>query len=493
MAADDWKRELSEIIFARMPIIVWTTLGIVVIALALAFLSTPVFEARGSLVLRSKRVQTSTDSLNAPDERAAELTEQDLVSEQQILLSGALVQRTITALLDEGEIESPADALGQQRRGSLSAVKKWLRDLVVGDDEMTSIEAEMADAVESILKGALSVSVVEDSNVIRLRLRGADSARVERFLDTLMSAYLRYRLEILHPPDQRLFLRERRDLYSKRLRALEADLVAATDASSITDLESEIANNIDLETTLLDRHNTLRNAYMEQEQRVGMLVDALKDETVTHFAFLENVVLEGLNEQLMTLTIERGRMERQFLTESPQIRALDRNIQNTALKLREEVKAIHSDAVQKLKMQAAQIKLLEYSVAELKDRTDRLQDEAMRFRQLSREADLLRVSYESFARRSEEAEISEAVVASEASGDVTILSRPAFTASKTYPRIPLIAVLGLCVGLAAGCGIAFVAEFFDHTIRRATDVALFTSLPVIGSIRHVAMPRFRRK
>jgi capsular polysaccharide biosynthesis protein len=39
--------------------------------------------------------------------------------------------------------------------------------------------------------------------------------------------------------------------------------------------------------------------------------------------------------------------------------------------------------------------------------------------------------------------------------------------------------------LFAGCGIAFVTEYFDHTIRRAGDIALFTSLPVVGSIRHV--------
>ena len=225
---------------------------------------------------------------------------------------------------------------------------------------------------------------------------------------------------------------------------------------------------------------------MDQEQRVSMLASALVDETVSHFAFLENTVLDTLNDQLMSLTIERGRMERQFLEASPQMQALDRNIANLASRLRAEVKTIHRDAGQKLKILAAQIKLLEFSLAELKDRTDELQGEAMRFRQLSRETDLLRVSYESFARRSEEAEISAAIGASEASGDVTVLSRAAFTADKTFPRIPLIAVLGLFFGITAGCGVAFVTEYFDHTIRRASDVALFTSLPVIGSIRCVS-------
>ncbi len=494
MVADDWKRELAEVIFGRMPIIVWTTLSIAIGALALAFLSSPVYEARGSLILRSKTVQSSTESLNAAGERVVALTEHDLISEQQLLLSGALIQRTITKLQELGEIDSPADALGLQRSGGLSGSKRWLSSLISGDEEVdVSAGAEMARAVESILKEALTARVVEDSNVIRLRLKGSDPDRVERFLDTLMSEYLQYRITVLHPPDQRLFFLERRDFYSERLKQLEAALVAATDATSVADIEAEIANNIDLETTLLDRHNTLRNSYMDQEQRVSMLAEALADEEVTHFAFLENTVLETLNEQLVSLTIERGRMERQFLNASPQIQALDRNIASTASRLRAEVKAIHRDAVHKLNTLAAQIKLLEFSLAELKDRTNSLQAEAMRFRQLSREADLLRVSYESFARRSEEAEISEAVGASEASGDVTVLSRPDFTADKTFPKIPLIAVLGLFVGLTAGCGIAFVTEYFDHTIRRSSDITLFTSLPVIGSIRRVERVRLRAK
>ncbi len=47
MAADDWKRELSEIVFGRLPIIVWTTLCVAGLSLVLAFFSTPTHVARG--------------------------------------------------------------------------------------------------------------------------------------------------------------------------------------------------------------------------------------------------------------------------------------------------------------------------------------------------------------------------------------------------------------------------------------------------------------
>ncbi len=486
---DDWKRDLADITFARMPIIVCTALGVAVAAFAFAIFATPRYAAFGSLLLRSKTVQSATETLESRVDRIPELTEQDLVSEQQLFLSGALVERTIQKLLDNGSIESPADALGPQRRGGLRAMKKWLKGLLASDAADVGPGSVMAETVGAILMDQLSAHVVDESNVIRLRLEGPDAGAAERFLDTLMSEYLQYRIVVLHPPNQRLFYRDRRDFYSDRLQALESQLVDATDAVSVTDLETEIANNITLQTTLLERHSELRSRYLEQEQSVTMLADALANETVTHFAFLENMVLDTLNEQLLALTIERGRMQRQFLDTSPQLVALNASISETQMRLKEEVEAIHQDAAEKLKMLGVQIKLLEFSQAELKDKTDSLQSEAMQFRQLSREADLLRTSYESFARRSEEAEISEAVGASSASGDVTVLSRPAFSSVKIFPRVSLILVMGLMLGVVAGCSLAFVTEFFDHTIRRPSDVEAFTSLPVIGSIRHVASVR----
>ena len=484
MVPDDWKRELAEVIFGRMPIIVWTAVCVTAASVALTVVVPPAFEATGSLILRSKTVQRSTDSLNVPDERTSAPTENDLVSEQQLLLSGALIRRTIENLQASGDIDSPGDALGE-RKGLLSSVKSWLLRLIKGDDK-DGAEAEMAGAVEATRKNALSAHVVTDSNVIGVKLKGNDAQRVERFLDTLMTEYIQYRLEVLHPPNQRLFYRERRDFYSKRLKALEDQLVAATDAASVTDLEAEIANNIDLEMTLSDRHNTLRNSYMEQEQQVATLAEALASKDVTHFAFLENDVMETLNGELMALTIERRRLQRQFLEESPQLEALNKNIADAQATLRAEVNAILQDGIRRQNTLAAQIKLLEFTLAELKDRTDALQNEAMQFRQLSREMELLRVSYESFARRSEEAEISQAVGASEASGDVTVLSRPAFSSTQVFPKVPLVPILGLLMGLAIGCVAAFGLEYFDHTVRRISDVTVCTSLPVIGSIRRVA-------
>jgi uncharacterized protein involved in exopolysaccharide biosynthesis len=501
MAADDWKRDLSEIVFARLPIIGWTTAAITVGAIAIALWYPPTYQARGSLILRSKTVQNSTDSLNAPDVGAVPLSMHDLVSERQLLTSGTLIQRVIVRLQEGGKIERPAAALNNAKSNPISSAKSWLvtrlkRLASLGKradaDLDRKADPEMTKAVAGI-RDAISAEIVPDSTIINLTLRGGSISRVETFLDTLISEHLKYRLEVLHPEDQRQFYRDRRDFYSQRLQALESELVGATEAASVTELESEIENNIDLTGTLNLQKSDLRNLYMEQQQRTSMLDRSLKQDDVSYFTFLDNLVLEGLSAQLMELRIERGRVVRQFRDGSPQIMALDENIAATSSELKTEVQAIYRDAVEKQNTMLAQIRLLGLRVDELKERTAVLQHEAVKFRQLSREADLLRISYESFARRNEEAEISEAVSASDVSGDVTVLNRPAFTAVKIFPKLLLTPLLGLMIGLITGCSIAFVVEFFDHTIRRASDVSNFLSMPVIGSLRRVDAFQLRNR
>ena len=490
---DDWKRELCDIAFARMPIIVWTTVLVTAVALAFVLVYPPTFEATGSLILRSKTVHSSAGALESPDMTVTEPSEEDLASEQELLTSSALIERTIAVLQRDGLVERPADVLGTVRRGPVAALKARLKKPISrGPGAGVNVDPEVVKTAEGIRRNALKAVAVPDSTIVKMYLAGPDAERIEQFLDTLMSEYLQFRMQIMHPSDQREFFRERRDFYSERLQEHEAHLKAATDATSVEELDSEITHTIELERTYQTELGGMRNLYMEFEQRSRMLEEALKEENMTYFAFLDNIVLERLGEQLMTLTVERGRLTRQFLEDSPQIEGLDANIDEVTAKLRTEVLAIHKDAVEKQHTMMSQIKMREFALAELEDRILLLQDEAIRFRQLSRETELLRSSFESFARRSEQADVNEAIAASAGSGDVTILTRPIFTAEKVFPKRVTTLFFGILFGIAAGVTIAFVAEFFDHRIRRASDVALFTSIPVIGSIRRVPGIKQRR-
>ena len=131
----------------------------------------------------------------------------------------------------------------------------------------------------------------------------------------------------------------------------------------------------------------------------------------------------------------------------------------------------------------ARMTLLQMTIKELEARNVELQRHHIDRQRIQREASLLEYSYETFAKRGEEAKINADISKANLSGDVTLLSRAAFSGQCVFPRKLLTIVLGLVVGFIAGCSLGFMGEYFDHTVKSPAHVARTTGLPVICSIR----------
>jgi len=130
----------------------------------------------------------------------------------------------------------------------------------------------------------------------------------------------------------------------------------------------------------------------------------------------------------------------------------------------------------------ARMTLLQMTIRELETRNVDLQRHHIDRQRVQREAELLEYSYETFAKRGEEAKINADISKANLSGDVTLLSRAAYSGERVFPRKLLTVVLGLVVGFIAGCSLGFMGEYFDHTVKSPAHVARSTGLPVVCSI-----------
>ncbi len=133
----------------------------------------------------------------------------------------------------------------------------------------------------------------------------------------------------------------------------------------------------------------------------------------------------------------------------------------------------------------ARMTLLQMTIKEIEDRNIELQRHALDMQRVMRERELIESSYQTFAKRGEEAAINAEIAKASLSADVTVLSKAALTAERVFPNKPLTLALGLLVGFLTGCSLAFVVEFFDHTFRSPIQVARYTDLPVLCSIKKV--------
>ena len=129
----------------------------------------------------------------------------------------------------------------------------------------------------------------------------------------------------------------------------------------------------------------------------------------------------------------------------------------------------------------AQIQIVKGSIALLQKETNEIQAKRMAADSTFRQAQLISHSLETFAKRAEEARINDSIARNRFTGDVSILSRASGSAELVFPRMKSTLLLGLIVALVTGLSAGFLAEFFDHTVRRPEDVQRNIGLPVLCS------------
>ncbi len=127
------------------------------------------------------------------------------------------------------------------------------------------------------------------------------------------------------------------------------------------------------------------------------------------------------------------------------------------------------------------IAMVKAAIVQIRKETNEIQAQRLTADSAFREAELISLSLETFAKRAEEAKINDSIARSRLAGDISILNRATGTATLVFPRKGTTLFLGLIVAAITGLSVGFLAEFFDHTVRRPEDVQRNTGLPVLCS------------
>ena len=470
MPVEDWKRELCEVFYARIGIILLTTAVIFAGAILVTLFVAPTYSISGSVVVRAKRPQISPDLLESTDVRIQTVAKEDLLTEAAILGSNDLVRLTIDRMRAEGK-EVPLNSGGITSR--LSSFLSLLS------------RAKLDKANQEVLKVKrnLHTNILAASNVVEVSMEGRDPEVCTKFVSTLLDEYMKYRAGVYNPGAETVFFSDRAKHYRDQLEQVEKRLADAATTASMTLVDREMTNNLDLKKELTGQLSLLKRQYSEKERETSPLTKAVNSNDVKYFAFLDNETVRLLSTELVRLEAARAQALSEFLPNSDKIRKMDANIRAVYNPLRAEVQSILDSKKSELAGLDDSIQQLEKQIANLDGRNLSLQQHITKYNGDMREADLLKTSYETFSKRSEESAINNAITKANLSGDVSVLSKPESSIELVFPRPLLTPLLGLLAGIFASFGLALTSEYMDHRIRRPADVTRHLGLPVIGSIR----------
>lgn len=123
-------------------------------------------------------------------------------------------------------------------------------------------------------------------------------------------------------------------------------------------------------------------------------------------------------------------------------------------------------------------KLLTSAFEQQKQEANKLNESAIEYSALKRDAESTRQLYDNLLQRLKEAGVSAGLRSSNIRV-VDVARTPTFPIT---PNIPRNLMLGLLLGLAAGIGLAFVLESLDTTVRNMEEVSAISTLPALGTI-----------
>ncbi|AGW13738.1 GumC family protein [Megalodesulfovibrio gigas] len=447
---EDYMREFVQICFAQKRIIIGTTILFTLAAAVIWQFYPPTFAADGSLLVKGNRVQVDPGTLENVQARVMEITMRELNTEKEMLLSPDVVGETIKRMAEQQLFFTEADTKGDALKEQVGRVQ-----------------------------GGLTTEILPETSVLKVRYMDKNPQRALKILENLFIQYIGFHTGVYSPASAEGFFNETAKGFDTELKAKEDLLVQLARDGNTANPIQEIESNMQLRRMLEQQLDTTRSLWIEKDLFVKHLRDVLASQEVQFYAFIENESIRLLGEKVQTLVLERGQLLRIYSETSEKVRRVDEHVKSAYAALKSEVVDYTTNQETQLNTLRDQIESLEVRLEEINTRNLTLQETVIANQRVQREADLLKLSYDTFARRREEARISGS------GGDtlfsVSVLSRPFFTGAPVFPRSNLLFV-GALVGLITGFSLGFLREYFDHTFKKPEDVAKFADLPTIMSI-----------
>lgn len=189
-------------------------------------------------------------------------------------------------------------------------------------------------------------------------------------------------------------------------------------------------------------------------------------------------VLERLREKEAELNTQYAQATTQFGSGYPKVVELSNQLKQVRADIVAEEKSIREGLGNEYSAALQREKLLTSAFEEQKQEANKLNESAIEYSSLKRDAETNRQLYQDLQQRLKEAGVSAGL----RSSNIRVVDVAQPPTRPITPNVPRNTELGLLLGLACGIGLAFVLESLDTTVRNMAEVSAISMLPALGTI-----------
>src|SRR5438552_2358680 len=191
-----------------------------------------------------------------------------------------------------------------------------------------------------------------------------------------------------------------------------------------------------------------------------------------------DALIEKLHAQEADLKTQYAQATVQLGPSNPRVQELSNQLKETQRETNAELRKM-SDRVRSQYFEAlAREKMIRAAVEEQKQQANKLNESAIEYSLLKRDAESNRQLYEGLLQKLKEAGVSAGL----RSSNIQVVDVAQVPAAPSEPNIPRNLLIAAVLGLGGGIGLALIQERFNRTVRSPHHIQVLSSFPQLGII-----------
>ncbi len=469
-------RDVMTILFKRKWIILGVFWSITTLVTVGTILMAPTYEADSTVMLKMGREHVYQSEVGSTKPAVAFDQARIIESEIQILTSRDLVKRVIETI----------------------GVSTMYPDSDNAPKDLSVLEASIMRMKES-----LSITNVNNSNVIRIALQHQTPEIAAKAVNLLVDFLLERHLQIFSTP-RADFLEKQVATRQTRLDHSSANLQEFKQRHGLSSLHEEsrllLEQRRDLDTSL----KTVQNAREGLKSKLTSLISQIPN--VPKLISLTSVserqkVLDEAKSNLLKLRLQEQELSTRYKKTSRRVTNILNEISMTQHFIQEQESQL-SDKVTKGKnpvyqeleveihKSKSEYRSLETQAKEIKRQIDQLDATLVELDSLKKEHETLQRAVDSdqnnysiYLAKVEEARVSQEMDQLKMA-NISIIQLAAIPVKPVKPKKALNILIGIILGALAGFSLAFVFEYFQGGYTRSEQAAQDLEMPILVSISH---------
>ncbi len=387
-------------------------------------------------------------------------------TETEVMRSTALAARVVDALdLTSDPFFAPIGAPG---------VLSQVRQMVLGGDRGPMTEEDVRSTTIDNLRERVDIRRHGMTLIIRIAVTVPDPARASEIANAYAQNYLTMQLETKYET-----IRDANEFIASRLSALREEVL---DKERLVEEERTASGLLSSEgATLTEQALSGMQAELARAQAdlagARARLSGLESGEATG-EVLDSQVIVNLRAQQAELARQRAVMSTRYGPLHPEMEDMEQSIQEFDARIAQEVARIIENVRTEVNIAAQRVNAIQSQMNSQRTNLERNNVDAVRLRDLERDAEASRATYESFLERFRQV--------AETSGierpDARVISAASPPAEPSSPNLRLNLVLGMMLGLSLGALAVFLVEALEQSLRTPEDVKNRLGLPWIGSV-----------